>query len=98
MKIHDKYATKPRTIKPIFIRAIGILGSTTDRREANRINILLFKTTVIRTNRPILIRFLIRFHADTAKDIGRIIQRTYERRIQKRRKNLVRGDNTRPKA
>jgi hypothetical protein len=25
-KIHDKYATKPRTIKPIFIRAIKYFG------------------------------------------------------------------------
>jgi CTP synthase (UTP-ammonia lyase) len=25
-KIHDEYATKPRTIKPIFIRAIEYLG------------------------------------------------------------------------
>jgi hypothetical protein len=25
-KIHDEYATKPKTIKPIFIRAIEILG------------------------------------------------------------------------
>jgi hypothetical protein len=25
-KIHDEYATKPRTIKPIFIRAIEHLG------------------------------------------------------------------------
>jgi hypothetical protein len=25
-KIHEEYATKPRTIKPIFIRAIEYLG------------------------------------------------------------------------
>jgi hypothetical protein len=25
-KIHDEYATKPRTIKPIFIRKIEYLG------------------------------------------------------------------------
>jgi hypothetical protein len=25
-KIHDEYATKPKTIKPIFIRAIEYLG------------------------------------------------------------------------
>jgi hypothetical protein len=45
IKIHDEYATKPRTIKSIFIRAIEYLGQLQiDGGESK--NTLLFKTTV----------------------------------------------------
>jgi hypothetical protein len=58
-KFHEEYATNPRTIKPIFFKAIAYckLESTTDRREENRNNILLLKTTEekpIQTKQPIL--------------------------------------------
>jgi hypothetical protein len=57
-KIHGEYATKPRAIKPIFIRAIEYLGQR--QIDVRRIETLpnYIRPTVeekpIQTNQPIL--------------------------------------------
>jgi hypothetical protein len=98
IKIHDEYATKPRTIKPIFIRSFEYFGQL-DRREENRNNTLLFKNSVgvepKRINRPILMRNPKRIKyrqiprrnsKDTGKKCNKHIK-IYTDRAKKRRKS-----------
>jgi hypothetical protein len=54
-KIHDKYATKPRTIKPIFIRTIEYLGQLQLDVKINETT-LCYLNPPIRTNQPIRMR------------------------------------------
>jgi hypothetical protein len=95
-KIHDEYATKPRTIKPI-IRANEFLGKL-------QIDLRRIETTpyYLRTDTNKSINPYAQSQRDRInnKDTERKIQRTHKNlhgRFQKRRKSWVRGDNTRPK-
>jgi hypothetical protein len=86
-KIHGEYnAIKPRTIKPIFIRAIEYLGQLQIDVRGSETIPDYFKSQIDQSR--------------NSKEIGRKIQQTYKNlheRLQKRRKSRVRGDNTRLK-
>jgi hypothetical protein len=102
-KIHDEYATKPRTIKPIFTRAIEYLGQL--QIEVRKIETKpYYLRPPWRKNRYEQIDQFIRampkgssstrFRAKTAKILEKKIQRTYKNlhgRVQKIRKSWVRG-------
>jgi hypothetical protein len=108
-KIHDEYATKPRAIKPIFIRAIEYLGQRQIdvRRIETKPYYLNHPGGKTDTNKPT--NSYVQSQKDqehqitrrNSKDTGRKIQRTYKNlhgRLQNRQKSWVRDDNTRPKA